>query len=218
MHLPWTSWKNVEKVYDFIGSHPVDVIIQLGDLYDLFSYSKFARSQDEIKPHEEIDLAQESAASFWKAIHKIAPKAEKKLLIGNHGERLYKRACERWPEIAKFVAKLQADIHTFPNVETIHDGRAGVFIDDVLYIHGYLTQLGQHMRSLGANVVHGHTHRAGILIEQHMGKKLFELDCGYLADPNAVPLQYGPTKHIKWVQGFGVIDKFGPRFISTEAA
>lgn len=185
----------------------------MGDLYDLFSFSKFARSQDIIKPHEEIDLAQEYAKNFWKTIEKISPKSKKIQLIGNHGERLYKRACERFPEIAKFISKLQDDIHTFKNVETIFDDRSGLKIEDVLYIHGYLTNLGAHMRNLGTNVVHGHTHRAGVIQELWMGKTLFELDCGYLADTDSVPLQYGPTKHIRWVRGFGVVDKLGPRFI-----
>ena len=92
--------------------------------------------------------------------------------------------------------------------------KKGLKIEDVLYVHGWLTTLGQHMRSLGENVVHGHTHRSGIIQQVIGGKQLFELDCGYWADPNAVPLKYGPGPHINWIHSLGFVDQYGPRIIN----
>jgi predicted phosphodiesterase len=214
LHLPWVDWKKVNRLYDFVKEEKIDVIIQLGDLYDQFSYSKFARSHDLMTPHEEISEAREGAVNFWKTMRRLKPKSELIQLTGNHDIRLLSRAAERYPEIASFLSKISTDLYTFPNVKTIYDARDGVKIEDVLYIHGYLTQLGAHMKHFGCNVVHGHTHRAGSLFLNFMGQTLWELDCGFLADRKEAPLMYGQTKHMNWVEGFGVVDPGGPRFIT----
>lgn len=213
MHLPWVDWKKVDHIYDYIQDSKADVIIQLGDLFDQFSYSKFARTHDLMTPKEEIQEAKEGANNFWKTVHRLKPKAEKIQLMGNHDVRLLSRACERYPEIASFLSKMSDDLYKFPNVKTIPDARDGIIIEDVLYVHGFLTQLGSHMKHFGMNVVHGHTHRAGTIYINYMGKVLWEHDSGYVADKKAVPLSYGPSKHTNSVTGFSEIGPLGPRFI-----
>lgn len=213
-HFPWVNEKALEQCYNIISDIKPDVIIQLGDLYDRFSFSRFARHQDIMTPKEEIESAYEYAFNFWKACNKLAKRNIQ--IRGNHDDRLIKQACERFPEVTSVLMKADADLYKFSGVETINDSREGVWIEDVFYHHGYLTQLGAHMRSIGANVVHGHTHRGGAITELWLGKPLFELDCGYLADKNAAPLKYGPTVHTRWTLGLGVVDKNGPRFICLE--
>lgn len=213
LHLPFTDWKRVERAYAYVKQFSPHIVIQLGDLYDLFAYSRFARHQDLMTPAEEIAEGREGAVHFWANIHKAAPKAQKIQLKGNHDDRLLRRAMERFPEIYSIVQKADAELSRFARVRTIHDSRDGIFIGGNLYTHGHLTQLGAHMVQLGVNVVHGHTHRGGVVTRNHFGRLLWELDCGFLADEKAIPLCYGPTKHIQHVKGLGSIDEYGPRFV-----
>jgi predicted phosphodiesterase len=212
-HAPWASEPVTLKIYEAISNNKYDVIIQLGDLYDLYSYSKFAKSHDICTPKEEVEQGYEWALNFWKNIKKLSPKSRKIQLKGNHDDRLMKRAFERWPEAASILMRAEHSLYTFPGVETIHDSTDALEIEDVIYVHGYLTKIGDHARDHFKNVVHGHSHRGGTHFFK-MGKKiLWELDCGYMADKEAVPLQYGPTKTKLWTEGYGEVDKNGPRFI-----
>lgn len=213
LHLPFTDWKRVERLYHQIEEIQPHYVIQLGDLLDRFTNSRFARSHDVMTPEEEVEEGRAGAVNFWAHIHKIAPKAKKIQLKGNHDDRLLRQVLERYPEIYSIVKKCDAQMFHFKNVQTVEHSRDGFFIDGVLYTHGHLTQLGQHMQQLGVCVVHGHTHRGGTIFRNHFGKTLWELDCGYLADEKAIPLQYGPTKHLTHVKGFGIVDDNGPRFV-----
>lgn len=212
-HAPWASEAVTLKIYEAISNKKYDVIIQLGDLLDLYSYSKFARSHDICTPKEEVEAGYEWSNNFWKQIHKLAPKSRKIQLKGNHDDRLMKRAFERWPEAASILMRAEHSLYKFPNVETIQDSRDPLEIEGVIYIHGYLTKIGDHAKYFLKPVVHGHTHRGGTIFLNMGGRLIWELDCGYMADQNAVPLQYGPTKNVLWTEGYGEIDSLGPRFI-----
>ena len=200
-HAPWVNDKLIEKIYKVIENQPFDVIIQLGDLYDMYSHSKFARSHDICTPKEEIEEGYLWAQNFWKNINKINSKARKIQLKGNHDDRL---------------SRAEHSLYQFRNVETVNDSRDGIEIEDVVYLHGYLSKLGDHTKHLLKNVVHAHTHKGGSIFYKLGGKILWELDCGFSADQNKVPLQYGPTKTTLWTPGYGIIDCNGPRFIPFE--
>lgn len=212
LHLPWCH--DLTTVYEAIEELKPDVIVQLGDLFDLFSYSKFARNHDLCTPEEELSEAVNGARTLWTNIHKLSPRARKIQLRGNHDVRILKLAVEKAPELYSIVSRSEGDLWKFKNVETKMCDKSGVKIEDVLYVHGWLTTLGAHMRSLGENVVHGHTHRSGIIQQIVGGKQLFELDCGYWADQKAVPLKYGVGPHINWILSLGFVDKHGPRIIN----
>lgn len=212
-HAPWAKESVILSVYQALEKTNYDVVIQLGDLYDLYSYSKFARSHDLCTPKEEIEQGFEWARNFWKNIHNRNPKARKIQLKGNHDDRLMKRAFERWPEAASIISRAEHSLYDFPNVETVPDSRDGLEIEGVVYLHGYLTRLGDHCKYLLKPVVHGHTHRGGAIFFKLGGKIVWELDCGFSADQDKAPLQYGPTKTTLWTEGYGEVDKDGPRFI-----
>lgn len=46
------------------------------------------------------------------------------------------------------------------------------------------------------------------------GKTLYELNAGYLGDPESKALSYTPTKITNWTLGWGYIDEDGPRFVA----
>lgn len=214
IHLPWADWKKIYKVYEIAKFEKPDIIIQLGDLKDRFTFSRFAKSHDIMTPKEEIQEAREGAVNFWANLNKACPKAKKIQLTGNHEARLLKSVLEKYPEIYSIMVKAEKEMFKFSGVKTVYDHRAELEIDGVIYCHGYLTKLGDHARHLLKPVVRAHSHRGGVTFFNLGGKTIWELDCGYLADPNQVPLMYGPTKTNLWTHGIGLIDEYGPRFIS----
>lgn len=214
LHAPWVEIKKLSKIYELIEQEKPDVVIQLGDALDMYSYSKFARSHDLCTPREEIEEGRNLLVNMWSRIHKMVPKARKIQLRGNHEARLEKRILERNPECWIILQEANNKLLSFPNVETIQDTRCELEIEGVVYIHGYLTQLGSHAKYLLKPVVHGHSHRGGTVFYNLGGQTIWELDCGYLADPKQIPLQYGATKTTLWTQGCGIVDKWGPRFVS----
>lgn len=215
-HFPWVDQEKLNLIYLIIEKEKPDVITQCGDLLDLFSHSKFARSLDIYTPNEEVKLGRAMAEKMWEKVRELAPKATLYQLHGNHDARIHKRIQEKYPEIASIIDV--SYLWKFKGVNTLEDDRDYLEIDGIIYVHGWLTRLGQHMHYFNKSVVHGHTHRGGIHIERrHFFKNryntLFELDCGYIADDKQIPLQYGATKAVKWVHGCGLIDSLGPRFI-----
>lgn len=213
MHLPFTDWKSVAKIYAAIEKLNPTHVVQLGDMFDMFSFSKFAKHPIGMTPEEELSEGYNGACRFWSNVHKAAPKAKKIQLSGNHEARLMRSCIERAPDLYSLLSRASGDFWRFKNVQTIHDHRHELELSGVIYCHGWLTQLGAHARYLLKPVVHGHSHRGGSVFMNLGGKTIWELDCGYLADKYQVPLQYGPTKTILWTLGYGVIDERGPRFI-----
>lgn len=212
MHLPWVDWKSVDKIYEHIERTKPKLVIQLGDLFDFFAYSKYARSLDLCTPKEEVSEARQGAENFWKQIRKLLPGSARCIqLLGNHDQRLLKRAAEKFPEILSILRV--GDLYEFRGVESLKDASEFFSFEGVVYTHGHLTKLGDHCKHFQQPVVHGHTHRAGVIYYNTRKGPIWELDCGYLADQTQVPLQYGITKHNHWVKGFGVVDCLGPRFI-----
>lgn len=212
MHLPCTDLKALDKIYNAIRHHKPDMIIQLGDLADFFSFSKFPRTYNWKTPEEELYEFRELAVSFWEVVARLSPKGCKLVQItGNHSLRGPKRVLERIPEMESLLVSSMKDLFKFKGVKTVWDDLYR--FQNVLYVHGFKSKLGDHMRYYGENVVCGHTHRGGVVFEKWHGKQLFELNGGYLGDEKQIPLKYAQGKVTKWTKGYGLIDEHGPRFI-----
>jgi predicted phosphodiesterase len=213
LHAPFVDWKRVEKIYSAIDKANPDYVVQLGDALDFFAFSKFARSHNVMTPEQEVEEGREGLYNFWANVHKAAPRAKKIQLSGNHEARLVRQALERYPEVYSLLTRFQGDFYKFKNVETIHDHRHELDINGVIYCHGWLSRLGDHAKYFLKPVVHGHTHRAGVLHLNYHHRTIFELDCGFLADKSKIPLQYGPTKTTLCVSGYGVVNGLVPWFV-----
>lgn len=178
---------------------------------DMLAHSKFPRSHNVMTPKDEILKSRDLAEEMWKAIRTAVPKATCHLLTGNHEARVFKRVFERAPELESFVSV--KEFFTFDGVETIHDPREELVIDDVVYIHGFLSGLGKHAAYYQKSVVCGHTHLGGVAFIRQKKKIIFELNAGMLANERAPALSYTPTKFTRWTVGYGLIDNLGPRFV-----
>jgi len=211
-HHPFCDPRALERVYRIIEQIKPTVVIQMGDLHDMLSWSKFPTSQMHFTPKGEIEKSFENAKAMWAEIGKLAPQARKIQLRGNHDIRPLKRVLEVAPALEVFIELDR--FFTFPGVELIADHREELIIDGIAFLHGYRTKLGDHASYMMHNAVVGHSHRGGVAFKHIRGKTYFELNCGYLADPASKGLSYTPQKITDWTQGVGIIDPLGPRFVA----
>lgn len=217
LHLPWCHAPAVKFALKRIKEFAPEAIVQVGDLYDLYSYNRYGRSQSVMSPQQEQIHGRAAAEEFWKNAREAAPKAKLYQLAGNHDARIIKRIMEKAPEYEFVVLEKFEELLTFKNVTTIFDPREELIIDDVTFIHGYLTGIGAHMMESHENVVCGHTHRGGAVFHPWGGKMKWELNVGFLGDRKAVPLSYTMRKKFsRWTLGVGEIDESGPKFCPFE--
>lgn len=214
IHFPFACEKTLTSFYEFVGRKKPQVIIQLGDLYDMFAHGKFPRSQNYYNPFEEIKLAHGMAKNFWESLYKISEKSLKFQILGNHDIRPIKRIIEAYPEGEVFFDLTK--YFSFDNVETLMDYRSYIEINEIAFMHGHFTKLGDHMKKYGKSCVIGHSHRPGLVFLNHFGKTLFELNAGLAGDPQSKVMGYTPSKIKDWSNSFAYIDLDGPMVIPIE--
>lgn len=213
-HFPWVSLEALSAVYVYIEKHPeIDTVIQIGDLYDLYSWAKFPRSHLIYNPKQELEQARLMAEDMWKKVQKLLPNARCIQLLGNHDIRPIKKCLELAPELELFLEFKK--FFVFENVELVEDPREPLQLNGINFIHGFLSGLGAHTRKYLQSTVCGHTHKGGVvMVVLGDGKVLFEANAGYLGDPLARPLSYTPSKLKEWTHGLLHIDEWGPKFVS----
>jgi hypothetical protein len=122
-----------------------------------------------------------------------------------------KRIIEAYPE-----AELFMDFEKwfkFDGVTTHSDIRQELIINGICFIHGYRSKLGDHRDFNKMSTVVGHSHLGGVNFKNYGSEILFELNAGYIGDPESKALSYTSQKIVNWTHGLGVIDSFGARFI-----
>lgn len=211
VHFPWANLDALSALYAWIEILKPERIIQMGDLYDMYSFAKFPRSRMIISVEDEVLTSRSMAEAMWSTIRKIAPDAHLVQLLGNHCIRSHKRVLEtNCPELEVFFDF--KSIFNFEGVETIYDPRELVIYDGINFTHGHLKH-GAHRALFKTHVVHGHTHAGKLTGSNIDGSYLFELDCGLMGNPNAPCFGYMPKKITGWQTGFGYISALGPIFI-----
>lgn len=212
LHLPWASEECLTAFYTFIEKEQPVQIIQVGDLYDMYSHAKFPRSRHIYNPAEEIETGFKMAKDFWETCKKLVPNARFYQILGNHDVRPLKRVIEAYPEGEYFFSFDK--YFQFEGVQTFMDVRKELILDGIVYMHGYASRLGQHCEAYKMPVVCGHTHRGGVYYQDTpTNGMIFELNAGFMGDVQSKVLQYTSMKFTKWTHGFGYIDEWGPRFI-----
>ena len=189
-HMQWMHKPTFDKIIELIKFWSPDYVVQVGDLFDFFSWSRFPKNTSLITPQEELHCSRLMAENFWKLVHLAAKKAKLYQIKGNHCDRVIKRTSEMAPELIPFVGPQLHKIYEFDNVKTIHDSTDELIIEDILFMHGFRTKLGLHCIHNQMNTVHGHSHRGGVFFYPTIkGRQIWELDVGHIADPSADPLR-----------------------------
>jgi hypothetical protein len=212
-HFPFVNHRVLDAIYAFADKYKPEHVIQIGDLYDLYSHGRFPRSHNVYMPKEEEELGRKGAEAMWAEINRIVPKARKTQVKGNHDLRPLKQTLAVLPSLEHVVSKYLDELMTFPGVDLVIDPRQELIIEGVAYIHGHYSRLGQHRDFMLMNAVRGHDHMGGVSFKRFRGQTFWELTCGLAGDPESKALSYTPQRMTHWCPGFGFIDEYGPRFI-----
>jgi hypothetical protein len=212
-HFPFSADEKIKSVIQLAKTLKPTHIWQCGDLYDMYSFSRFARSLDVSTPHQEIMEGKRKAAAMWAALQKAAPSAVCLQSRGNHSLRIVKSLMARAPEFESLMDGPISALTEFPGVTDMKTARSEIVLGDMLLVHGWQSRAGAHADYFGQSVVRGHSHHGGVTYTARKGMPIWELDCGHLADINSLPLSYGESKTNKWVAGCGWVDELGPRFL-----
>lgn len=213
IHFPFCDMNALSLAYAIVQREKPDVIVQIGDLMDMYAATKFPRSLNIMTPRAEFQLARKQSEDFWKKLSDIVPNAKLIQCVGNHDLRALARVIERWPEGEDLVRSGLEKLFTFENVTTIFNPKEELQIGDIYFIHGYRSKLGEHAIYMSSNVVCGHSHTGGVFFRRLHGRTIWELNAGFLADPDSAALSYRAQKTYTWTIGLGIIDELGARFV-----
>lgn len=211
-HHPWADLRALNAVYEICQKFKPTIIVQVGDLYDFFSFSRFPRSLNVISPKDEISRGRCAAETMWRNLQRASPKADCYQLMGNHCDRPIKKLISTFPEAETLMRT--SELFQFPDVKSQRSERDDLIIGDILIQHGFRSKLGDHATHNHMKTICGHSHLGGV-VYQRLGKKIiWELNCGFLAKEQSAPLSYTRQRQIsKWTLGVGLVDELGPRFI-----
>jgi predicted phosphodiesterase len=204
-HFPYNHKEAQRQAIAFIKKQQPDVVINIGDLYDQYSFSKYSRTLNLTTPERELRQAMIGAMKMWNQIQEVASKAKCYQLKGNHDMRMKKRIAERLPEFEGF----SKDVYKFFNVKTLKDDRSYLIIDGVVYCHGWLSKSIDHARHFNRPTVHGHRHRPAI----ETAGRLWSMDVGFMGDEKKLPFNYTTSKVTNWRVSCGLVVDGKPQLI-----
>lgn len=214
--MPFHCKKALDILYSKIKEIKPDIIVCLGDAIDNFSVSRFPKNPNIITPGDELEQAYEAYSQMWTYIKKIAPKATLYTLEGNHQfPRVEKTVLVKAPELYTLVKKGWNSFFKVPGVTVIPE-KEDLIIDNIIYEHGHKSKPLEHLLEARKSIVFAHIHRAWLLYHKLRNDLLFEMACGYLADPNHEALNYTRKKYKPWVHSFGVIKNGTPSLVCID--
>lgn len=212
-HFPFAHQPTLDKIYRFAEKEQPAFIVQLGDLQDQFSHSRFPASRNYYKPDEEMEMGRKQASEFWSGLKNSCPSAQCYQITGNHDLRALKSVLQNAPSLESLVRESLVKLYEFGGVTTIHDYREELVIQDVMFHHGYMNRTGQQRDLVMQNLVSGHTHRGEVSYRALKDKTIWHLNAGFVGDSESKAMTYTPQKTTGWTLGWGWIDSYGPRFI-----
>lgn len=220
LHAPFHSVPTVKQFIHYVRTEEPTHVIQMGDMYDFYAFSRFPGPRI-LTPEEEVRLGRKFADEFWDAVRQAAPGARRIQLVGNHDVRPAKRMQEKAPELSAMfsIEKCMSfrGVHThwgdlLENHGSIEmDATTPFVLDNVNYIHGAKSKLGQYVTNYKEHYVVGHLHRAGTHYIEFEDVYAWEHNCGYGGDPQAKCFSYAP-KPRGWTLGHSAIRNDVPTF------
>lgn len=209
-HFPFASPQALMKILEAVRELRPSVVVQMGDLLDMYSWSKYPRTHRVMTPHQELSRGRKDAEAFWYRVRRAVPKAKLIQLTGNHDIRPHKRILEAAPEMEPLISL--KGVFEFDGVETVHE-QGDLVINGVCYMHGFRKH-GDHVRHNKMNTVCGHLHVGGVVYARLGRRVIWELNAGHVGNPLSIPMSYASQRRFAtWTHGFGLVDKLGPRFV-----
>ena len=195
--------KSLQKDFEIPHSN----IYSVGDLLDLYGFSRWPKSPDAKHTiNQELDIARTKLKKWAVAF------PEMKICESNHDQRIMRKALGA--ELPSQVIKSLHDIFEFPDTWQIKE-QFVIMGPDILVCHGEeFTDALQAAIHYGLNVVQGHHHaKAGVQYARTRMQELWGLATGCLVDSESFAFAYGDKSKRKPLIGSGVVINNIPHWI-----
>ncbi len=211
LHSTHVARRSFNAVLKFIEDFAPEVIIQIGDLLDLYVLMEKVKQKNPAfseQDFKDIDRDFEVGAELLSDIGAVAPKDCKKVwTLGNHEYRI-DVLLEKFPHFASYLAIKNrmniADWEVLPYLTPYKLGKLNVFHGEFWNI----SHMRKHLQVYQKNMLYGHTHS---ISQETLQSPLRELptwagNIGCLCDLSP---DYQRNKSNKWEHGFcyGYFDK-----------
>lgn len=206
-HWPFADKKLVSKSIKYIEDTQPDEIVDLGDLFDNPTFSKF--EQDPRVKYSFTDTVK-MVNNYLHSVRKAAPKANISIKWGNHDERLPKFSARTAPDLVRDnLIKTYTDLLDLDYLGIKSYGYNEPFIlpGDLKVTHGTkvaplsgYSAHGELRKSNNIAGISGHTHRLGFVT--HRGRTW--LECGHMCTTDTSKFLYLHDGDADWQQGFAV--------------
>lgn len=214
LHIPFHSVSACSVVLAVARSIQPHVIIALGDVFNMGAVSHHPRPFGGRENHRG---SQVQGLSFFDALHRAAPGARKRVLLGNHDDWATEYEDEH-PEHAGLFAAQQLGLHRY-GVELVPREHQPLVLGPVAYRHGYGG--GEHFAKRYALddgpqagvscIVVGHHHT----IQRFHAKNGVECwGAGWLGESRHSAFHYAKNPR-NWEVGFLVQDIIGEHVTTT---
>lgn len=212
IHAPYTHEEYRDFCVDIFKAHKIERVVLIGDVVDLHSTSRHAKSPELMGPADEYDAAYNEVQEWAHALRKW----KVDVCVGNHDARVFR--------LAALVGIPARALRSYSSLWDTPDWRWHKHyfkIDKVAYMHGDKACTGQRPALMGASKLHmpvvcGHHHlKVGINYDI---TGLFGMDVGCGIDHRSPAFDYcGKTTVIQPPMSCGIVDDGRPHLF-TEAA
>jgi hypothetical protein len=212
LQMPYHDAEVLALVENFLIEIQPDYEIFNGDIFDFYALSDFDKNPNRInRMQDELDLTK----AMLRRHHAILPKAIKKLIIGNHEDRLRRFLWTRAKELATLRCLTVEELLGLKdyNIELIAYEQ-GLMVNDVfLIIHGDIASIHSGYTAKRMFEKHG---GCGICGHCHRGGSFYKRDrfgiWGWWENFCLCHLNPDWIKNPNWVQGFSLVHFQGDRF------
>lgn len=197
--------KSLKKDFDIPHSN----IYSVGDLLDLYGFSRWPKSPDAKHTiNQELDLARDRMKKWAVAF------PEMKICESNHDQRIMRKALGA--DLPSQVIKSLHDIFEFPDSWQIKDQFVVMANKcEMLVTHGEEFPCAlQAAIAYGVNVIQGHHHsKAGVQYRKSRVQELWGMAVGCLVDNESFAFAYGDKSKMKPMIGCGLVLNGIPHFV-----
>lgn len=219
LQLPLHHTKAVHSVFGWIADNRsrIGEVHQIGDFYDFTAVSRWVKgtpAENGKSLQKELDTGRVfniEFANVWDGL--------KTRIKGNHDERIRKYIDSNAHGLAGLTALDFDSLTDAAEFGWITKEQPYTIAPQTVSVHGitvrkhsgYTAQA--HLDRFDSNVIHGHTHRAGIVYRTIGTRTRFAMECGHLMDTRKADYVMSPD----WQMGFGILyvdgNEVAPQFV-----
>lgn len=210
LQLPYHDRRALGSVCNLLADRYKDIeeLFQIGDFFDFLAISSYSRgtpAEDGRNLQREIDVAETVMTDINKAY--VGPKTR---IRGNHDDRLDKYLHTAAPGL-KGLRALHYDTLTLAG-EYGWETKTEPYplAPGTVAVHGLAVRAKSgatphaHLDRLEGNIVHGHTHRAGIVYRTVGSRTRWAMEVGCLMDRSKAAY-LGPARVADWQLAIGAV-------------